>query len=293
MAIHSFLRYKKARYFWMAFWLSVICVAVYILHEPIGPKNGGTWLGYTLGTIGALLIFWLTYFGVRKRDYSSTLGNLRGWLSAHVYLGLALIFIVTLHTGFEFGYNIHTLAYILMMIVILSGVFGVFAYIFYPTLITQNRDNLNRANIFKQISEIDDATRKQASSLSPQIQTVINSAIDHFEVGGGLWAQLRGKDKSRLLLPTKKNWKKQSNSRQQPLMNYLAEQLSKSESQEQSAQIQQLIELVTTKRKLVVKLLKDIRMQGLLEIWLYFHIPFSLGLLITLIAHILSVFIYR
>ena len=42
------------------------------------PPNGGTWQGYVLGTIGALLIVWLTLLGVRKRRYSSTLGTRAG-----------------------------------------------------------------------------------------------------------------------------------------------------------------------------------------------------------------------
>ena len=47
--------------------------------------------------------------------------SLKAWVSAHVYLGLSLIVIATLHTGFQFGWNVHTLAYALMMLVILSG----------------------------------------------------------------------------------------------------------------------------------------------------------------------------
>lgn len=44
-----------------------------------------------------------------------------GWLSAHVYLGTALIVVATLHTGFEFGWSVHTLAYALTLAVVLSG----------------------------------------------------------------------------------------------------------------------------------------------------------------------------
>ena len=45
--------------------------APWVTPQPLAPEppNGGTWLGYTLGTIGALLIVWLMLFGIRKRRY--------------------------------------------------------------------------------------------------------------------------------------------------------------------------------------------------------------------------------
>ncbi len=85
----------------------------YFWPDPGGPPNGGTWLGYTLGTIGALLIVWLMLFGIRKRRYVHNVGTLRGWLSAHIYLGTTLILIVVLHAGFQLGWNLHTFTFIL------------------------------------------------------------------------------------------------------------------------------------------------------------------------------------
>lgn len=80
--------------------------------------------GYTLGTLGALIILVLLWLGVRKRQYLDAQGSLIGWLSAHVYLGLGLAVIVTLHSGFQLGWNVHSLAYVLMLAVIASGLYG-------------------------------------------------------------------------------------------------------------------------------------------------------------------------
>src|SRR5581483_10973239 len=90
-AMHdSILTYGRSRYLWISVALLVASVVAYVMHDPGGPPNGGTWLGYTLGTISALLIVWLMLFGIRKRKYLHNIGTLRGWLSAHIFLGTTL-----------------------------------------------------------------------------------------------------------------------------------------------------------------------------------------------------------
>src|SRR5262249_38633310 len=129
MSMHdSILTHAKSRYLWISVALMGAGLIAYVWHDPGGPPNGGTWLGYTLGTIAALLIVWLMFFGVRKRSYLGNVGTLRGWLSAHIYLGTALILIVLLHAGFQFAWNLHTFTFVLMLVVIFSGFFGVYVY---------------------------------------------------------------------------------------------------------------------------------------------------------------------
>ncbi len=132
MRHYSILEYARFRWFKAAVVLSALASAAYLWREPPVEPPGGTWLGYTLGTIGALLILWLLWFGVRKRSYRSNAGTVQGWLSAHVYLGTALVVVATLHTGFELGWNVHTLAYVLMLLVVASGFYGVFVYLRVP-----------------------------------------------------------------------------------------------------------------------------------------------------------------
>src|SRR5262249_42821465 len=103
MKHQSILEYAHFRWFKVAFALSALAGFAYGFHDPSTKPYGGTALGYTLGAVAALLVLWLLAFGVRKRLYRSTAGSVQGWLSAHVYLGTALLVIATLHTGFELG----------------------------------------------------------------------------------------------------------------------------------------------------------------------------------------------
>ncbi|MEY2721224.1 MAG: hypothetical protein RL597_669, partial [Pseudomonadota bacterium] len=120
----SMLDYGNRRYLKVALGLCVVSIVAYAMHDPVSPPNGGPWLGYTLGGVGAALILWWAALGIRTRSYASSLGTVSGWTSAHVYLGVSLIVVATLHTGFHFGWNLHTLCYVLMLIVIASGIFG-------------------------------------------------------------------------------------------------------------------------------------------------------------------------
>jgi len=81
------LAFRKKRYLWLSLILSGFAILAYWIDDPQEPANGGTMLGYALGAAGLLLILLLTWFGIRKRQYSSTLGSVQGWLSSHVYLG--------------------------------------------------------------------------------------------------------------------------------------------------------------------------------------------------------------
>ena len=58
MSMHgSFLAHANKRWLWVALALLLVTLVAYAWHSPTGATpNGGTWLGYTLGTVGALLI---------------------------------------------------------------------------------------------------------------------------------------------------------------------------------------------------------------------------------------------
>ncbi len=293
----SILDYRGFRYLWVALILSIGSIVAYVWHDPIGVPNGGSWLGYTLGTIGALLILWLLWFGIRKRRYSGGSGTARGWLSAHVYLGTTLILIAFLHAGFQVGWNIHTLALVLMLLVIFSGFFGVYAYLRYPAMMTRNRADTTRDAMLAEIRELDQQTLQLADKVDKSIHDAILSSIQHTQLGGGVWTQLSARDDSGLALAKLKEavlksetGEKSSKSGQTMVM--MVDFLANQATDAQSENLRRLIDLVSRKRALAARVARDIQLQALMEIWLYIHVPLSLGLLGALTAHVVAVFFY-
>jgi len=289
----SMLDYAKRRYLKIAVALCVVSIIAYAWHDPLSPPNGGTWLGYTLGGIGAALILWLTALGVRKRSYSSSLGTLRGWTSAHIYLGLALIVVATLHTGFQFGWNLHTLCYVLMLIVIASGIFGMVVYLRYPQLMSSNRAGIKPDVLLEEINDLDQRALRIANEMPRRFGDVLRSNREGTRVGGSTRAILGGYDLSTIALLTAGGTPQQvSNSEQTALLDWLGDELARSADGELTKRIGDLLSVVATRRNQLRRLRRDAQIRGWLEIWLYVHVPVTLALIGTLIAHVVSVFLY-
>lgn len=288
----SILAFKKRRYLWVSLGLALLAIIAYWINDPQEPANGGTPLGYTLGTISALMILWFAWFGIRKRRYASTLGTVQGWLSAHVYLGIALVIMVLLHAGFQFGYNVHTLALFLMLLVVASGIYGVTVYIKYPDRLSENRGGANRAELVDQLGDIDRRSRKVAEGLSLEFRELVTNGISRTQLGGSVWARLRGRDQSQVVLKGSNGSEVVANPWQAAALDWLADQQSRTSDPVAAATIGELSALLRNKRKLLKQLTEDMRLQATIEVWLYAHVPLTAGLLVALLVHIVTVFLY-
>ena len=271
MAQETFFSYKNYRYLILNSILLIALIIIYIMDTPLGGKNGGTVIGYTYGTIGALGIFYLMYYGIRKRAYHSKITTLKGTLSAHVWLGIALIIIVPLHCGFSFGLNVHTLAYILMLIVIISGIYGAIAYFNLAPNIPSHR---GAGSIKKHLEQI--------KLVNNDIEDLLNNKSDRFidlkrkvdfDYVPSIYTALFGK-KNELIDRSK-----------------LAEMLQQVGENEQADALK-MIGLVDKKIELVEEMRLEIAVMTKLKIWLYFHLPVSFALLAALLIHIFVVFYY-
>ena len=290
------LRYSHARFFWWTLVLIVVSILLFSTQGDLQPPNGGTWQGYVLGTIGTLLIVWLLLLGIRKRSYSSTFGTVLGWTSAHVYLGSALLVVATLHSAGQLGWNVHSLPYILMCLVIISGLYGIYAYVNYPHAIDANRSGLSRATLFAELFSLDKRGRELGAKSPDEINVAIKSAIERTAIGGGIYAQLFGKDQSRFIAPSgnvdSSNRKPVSNRDQQAVIDVIAERLPKTHKIAETELLQELLGIFCRRQAILRRISRDIRLAGQLRVWLLIHVPLSIALIFALTVHIVTTFIY-
>lgn len=267
--------YKNYRYFKIAVIVILVAFAAFLVFEPAVGHYGGSWLGYGLGTISALMVLWMTWYGIRKRRYRGS-GATQGWLSAHIYLGTALTVLVTLHSGFHFGFNIHTLAYGLLLIVVASGFFGNYTYMIYPRLMTENMGEDSLDGLLLRISEADKLARQMALLMPDDINNIVLRACRETSIGLSLLDQLRGFQPN---CPTAMAVQE---------LTALGSQVSN----DQRKLYRELYSIMVRRESLVKRARQDLMYRSRLGIWLYLHVPFTVALLIAMMAHIVAVFVY-
>ena len=274
----GFLTHARSRWLKVALGLSALAIAIYALTDPAPRPNGGTAVGYLLGTIGAALIVWLSLIGLRKRIITSGPYSLKGWTSAHVYLGLSLIVIGTLHTGFQLGWNVHTLAYVLMMFVILSGLYGIIVYARLPAQLSANRHEATQPQMLEAIRALDRQLDTAAQPLGKAEADLVRLSLEECDVGGNLWQRLTGK------------YRDCGNRRARDAVQAIVNQQMRVGKADPL--LTQILFLLERKDAALAQARRHIGMKTRLEIWLYVHVPATFALLAALLAHILSVFLY-
>ena len=289
LMFENLLRYRGGRYLWWSLSLVGASVVLYASHSPANPPSGSSWQGYTLGTVGALLIVWLAWLGVRKLRYASRLGSVQGWTSAHVYLGTAVLVIASLHSALEFGWNVHTLAYVLMCLVIFSGFYGLHVYINYPHSLADNRRGGSRQALFAELYGLNQRGEVLAGSCSPDLQQSIISSIERTAIGGGVLAQLFARDDSRILTAT---GEVEANRDQQVAIDRVADRIPRAERASEVVALEEMLSLLCRRQTIVRRIRRDVQLEGWLRLWLYVHVPMTLALITALSVHIVVTFIY-
>lgn len=271
MRQETFVSYKGYRWLFITALALVAFTIIYFMNSPVGGRNGGTVVGYTYGTLATVGIIWLMAFGARKRAYRSSVGTVEGWLAAHVWIGLGLLLLVPLHAGFSFGCNVHTLAYVFMVVTILSGVWGMVNYATLSSRIDSHRGGRKSKAVLEQIGELSSELATLCNGKSDAIVAFVQKF--DFEFSPTIRTLL-----SHSTVP----------SVDQKGASVLLVKMAESEQQDAL----RAISLIDQKADLARALLEESRIKALLRVWLFIHVPVSIALCVAVAVHILSVFIF-
>ena len=272
MIEETFVNYKSYRWLWLHLLLLAVLIFIYQANEPPGGRSGASVVGYCYGILATTAILYLLWFGLRKRSHYSRITTLKSCLAVHVWLGVSLVVIVPLHCGFQFGSNVHTFAYILMLGVIGSGILGTRLYLTLPKTVKSHSGGGTIKSLTEEMrshsQEIEWVARERSDAFLSLIEKV------DFTFTPSILDALRQKKPREL--STKD----------------VAAMLSELEEPERTEAVG-VIKHARRKRELLEQIQQEIRVMALFRSWLYVHIPLSYGLVMAVAVHIYSVLIMR
>jgi BMFP domain-containing protein YqiC len=198
------------------------------------------------------------------------------WLQSHIYLGVLVLLILFFHTGGRFNDKIAVTTYVLVAIVVLSGVFGAILYATVPRMLTEVESNLTVDEISEQLNQLAKQMARISSGRSAPFQRICDQLLK--ESRPGIMAGWR------LLISRKRRAQDKTTAG-------LANMLSMVPREEQD-ELRQMLVAGRQRRELLLRLIYQQRYKNMLEAWLFIHVPFTIALLVFAVLHIAAVFYY-
>src|SRR5881227_1293597 len=138
--------------------ISLIVYFIYALNSPQGSR-GGSVIGLLFGIIGFGLMIFAALLGARKRVPTWRLGRAQTWMRGHLWLGLLALPLILFHGGFLFGGTLTRVLMWLLMITVLSGVFGAGLQHYIPPVMTSD---VRLETIYDEIGRVRTLLREEA-----------------------------------------------------------------------------------------------------------------------------------
>ncbi len=138
--------------------LSAFVYVLYAFEAPQGPR-GGSVIGLTFGLIGFAFMIFAALLGARKRVPTWRVGRAQAWMRGHLWLGFLALPMIFFHGGFHFGGTLTRVLMWLLIITVLSGVFGAALQHYIPRAMTTD---VPLETIYDEISRVRTLLREEA-----------------------------------------------------------------------------------------------------------------------------------
>jgi hypothetical protein len=164
--------------------------------------------------------------------------------------------------------NVHTLAFVLTAVVVLSGLAGAVLYATIPAELTRNRPQGKFDELVAEIGTVDAECRALRAALPHDVAVLVDAALAT-EVGGG-W--LRG--------PARGAMRR-------------ALEVLRTDQRGERAATDRLLTLIGWRQKTFDRLRRELRLRNWLEGWLYVHMPLAFAAVAAIAVHVVVVLRYR
>jgi hypothetical protein len=141
--------------------MAAVFTAVYVAYAARAPEGarGGSALGLTFGVIGFGFMIFAALLGARKRVPTWRIGRAQGWMRGHLWLGFLSLPMILFHGGFHFGGTLTSVLMWLLIITVVSGVFGAALQHYVPRVMTSD---VKLETIYDEIGNVRNLLREEA-----------------------------------------------------------------------------------------------------------------------------------
>jgi len=126
---------------------------------------GGTATGLWFGSVGFAFMIFAAALGARKRVPVYRIGRAQTWMRGHLWLGLVSLPVILFHSGFRLGHGLTAWLTTLLIIVVVSGVFGTVLQHYMPRAITRD---VPMETIYDEIGHVREQLLEEAEDLIRQ-----------------------------------------------------------------------------------------------------------------------------
>ena len=130
-----------------------VATAIYVVYaaSSAAGQSGGSAVGLMFGIAGSLCMIFAGLLAARKKVPVWRLGRAQTWMRGHLWLGLLSLPLILFHGGFRFGGPLTSVLMVLLIVVIVSGLFGAALQHYMPPVMTTR---IPMETIFEQIDRV-------------------------------------------------------------------------------------------------------------------------------------------
>ncbi|MGA7796354.1 MAG: hypothetical protein WCA19_25265 [Candidatus Acidiferrales bacterium] len=126
---------------------------------------GGTAMGLAFGSAGFAFMIFAALLGARKRVPVYRFGRAQTWMRGHLWLGLVSLPLILFHSGFRYGHGLTAWLMTLLIVVVVSGLFGAALQHYMPRVMTRE---VTMETIYEEIGHVRAQLLEEAEELIKQ-----------------------------------------------------------------------------------------------------------------------------
>lgn len=169
---------KHKPWMWTVVGLTLASTAAYVPYHILSPNGprGSSWPGLAWGLSAFALMVFAGLLGLRRKFPNARIGRPEAWLRAHLWLGLLAVPWSFFHAGFRFGGALTLVLMILLILVTLSGIFGVILQQILPRVMT---GRVTMETVFEQVGHVMEQLLAEADAfmiplVGPLVEAVVS-----------------------------------------------------------------------------------------------------------------------